>query len=42
MRFDTVAPAEARPLLWAAAACGLAAEVVGRWMFYALYSRVGV
>jgi len=29
-------------LLWAAAAGGVAAEGIGRWLFYAVYSRIGV
>lgn len=42
VRADAIGPAGDRPLLWAALAGAVAAEGVGRWLFYALYDRVGV
>jgi anaerobic dimethyl sulfoxide reductase subunit C (anchor subunit) len=42
IRLDAEPPAGPRILLWAAAAAGLAAEAFGRFLFYALYGRVGV
>jgi DMSO reductase anchor subunit len=42
VRLKIAPDATLNPLLWLAVAGGLAAEVAGRWLFYAIYSRVGV
>jgi anaerobic dimethyl sulfoxide reductase subunit C (anchor subunit) len=41
-RLKAVPAATGNPFLWLALAGGAAAELAGRWLFYTLYSRLGV